>query len=1691
MRYFSGEDADWREYKRWKQWASNRMLTMDKLAKTARGPFIWTLLQGKALEVVEHLKPEDYQVEGGEDVLFKLLDSRWPEIDKPAEMGEVLTKVFGLKASPGENLREWSARAADCFDSCNRKSGIKFPEEAKGYILLNCSGLSAEQRGVILARAQGSLKFETISQSMRSCFPDLVIPKGRTAGVSVVDDVQTQHAPQEEDATDFQDVEVFLSQYGLNPENDEPGDPTDAFEEDEVAEVLASTWKERRQELSKLQKGRRFQQASDVKKTFRVEVEELKRRTRCRKCGRIGHWQKECTFKAATQPSGSAGSGKGSSKGSGASYVETQQDEHFICMAIPMIEELYLRRELSNEVCLVSSPGFAVLDSGCGKTIIGSETLEMFKEILIKKNIDVPPEQEVVNFFKFGNGETEESRRSIYLPVCIAGNRGRIQAAIVRGKAPLLMSRVALKKLRAEMNFGEDQMTLFQERVQVPLTVNAAGQYAIDVSDFGSFASSSSATAETDPVVNDEPGQPEAEPIAEVVTINKQKGSKKKDFWEVKPKERLVIRHHVKSRTARFTPCHSQCPVPIDALESFRCSQIEDSDAQTSQVCDNWCDPTVAHATIGSKPWTGTTVFQLKATYDIPDTLAHCKEPMMSQLSEKHHRQLLSQMEAEVLSVSAKQNSWNVVEVFSPPRFALAGASQGLRCLSADLVTGWDFRKSEDRKRMRSVVEQEGTDLLVLCPPCTWAGGWFHLNKQHMTPEEVREREVLTKLFVNFCCSLIEIQLSRGGRIMFEHPKGSCAWHFPAIEKLMNKMWIVDLHMCCYDMKIPGELLIRKPTRLLVSHKNMSALSRKCPGATNPRHRCHQPIAGHHPKVGSVSKHAGAYPKAFVHAVLKTEPKFNIKPILAVTTDTSAECLAAARLQDVDDQQIDQVKASLKRLHVNLGHPSNNHLVRILKHGGASETALKCARDFSCDLCRANSAPKPALPAQVHRTTEFNALVGLDVKFLTGWKINQKIPAVNMVDYASGFQMMVPLFAKETSESIKRCFQERWISWAGVPQEVVVDPAKTMISEALTTAFEQIGITIKITAAEAHWQLGKTEVHGGWFNKVLEKVIQECAPTSQDEWIACVNASHCKNQLIQVYGMTPAQFVFGRNPRIPENLLDEPLAVVPATTSLYNQQIARQIEIRQTARRSLIELQDDRALRRALAARPRVQPVFRPGMYVAYWRSQKWKQGTLDHHGQWYGPALVLGTVGRNLVIVHKRQILRCAPEQMRPSTQDELQLVETPDMDLLGIKNLIETGQLNSRQYVDLVPESYPAAGDNAPVAPAAALDEPEAPKAVLGQVGQSELPDAAMSPEIPDEELYSPGTPLPDDVKIEEAHGNSSLEPENSEYGPIRRRVTGKSDGHALYRPAKMAEEDFADVMKEVVPHLIEQAMQSDISPGVASSSSASQSHKRSASQDGNQNPPKVPRSEEHDETLYVLGTPEGTTYAMDEVEVLSVVPCSIPQNDRLSNNEIQELNELWKKGVTKEVLIANYMQKKASKEVKGTGNPVEIQKKIDEAKVLEWNTILAKNAARLVLGPEAVDVRHRLGHRIMGSRYVVTVKQEDDAPARMKARWCLQGHLDPDLHVKALKGDLQSPTLSQIGRNLLFQLIASHKWSLKLGDIKGAFLSAGELPKQYRPLYASLPAGGIPGVPEDALIEITGHVSWSQRFTFCLVS
>ena len=55
---------------------------------------------------------------------------------------------------------------------------------------------------------------------------------------------------------------------------------------------------------------------------------------------------------------------------------------------------------------------------------------------------------------------------------------------------------------------------------------------------------------------------------------------------------------------------------------------------------------------------------------------------------------------------------------------------------------------------------------------------------------------------------------------------------------------------------------------------------------------------------------------------------------------------------------------------------------------------------------------------------------------------------------------------------------------------------------------------------------------------------------------------------------------------------------------------------------------------------------------------------------------MVLGKIGRNLVVAHKRSIYRCAPEQLHDATSSETVVAEGPEQnELLGIKNFLAKG--------------------------------------------------------------------------------------------------------------------------------------------------------------------------------------------------------------------------------------------------------------------------------------------------------------------------------------------------------------------------------------------------------------------------------
>ena len=310
-------------------------------------------------------------------------------------------------------------------------------------------------------------------------------------------------------------------------------------------------------------------------------------------------------------------------------------------------------------------------------------------------------------------------------------------------------------------------------------------------------------------------------------------------------------------------------------------------------------------------------------------------------------------------------------------------------------------------------------------------------------------------------------------------------------------------------------------------------------------------------------------------------------------------------------------------------------------------------------------------------------------------------------------------------------------------------------------------------------------------------------------------------------------------------------------------------------------------------------------------------------------------------------------------------------------------------------------------------------------------------------------------------------SAEDISESYGPVRRsRILAKSGPLTMFRPAAMRHDDFVEVMREVVPQLIDQTMTSETASG--------SERKREASESAEEVPvPKLPK----------MDTP--AEYVEHAIAYVESAKCSADESSSLWN-EFRNTQD----GAV-EVFINQYCNKRAQKEIPASRKDPFLQAKVDQAKVSEWQTLIDKQAVPVISAKESAWIRKHQASRIMGSRFVIVKKTEEELVEngkaadpnnlshwRVKARWCLQGHLDPDLSKKARSTAVSYPVTDGY-RTVLFQLMATFRWRLQLGDVKGAFLEAGPLPKFYRPLYARLPASDIPGIDEDCLIEVLGNV------------
>ena len=75
------------------------------------------------------------------------------------------------------------------------------------------------------------------------------------------------------------------------------------------------------------------------------------------------------------------------------------------------------------------------------------------------------------------------------------------------------------------------------------------------------------------------------------------------------------------------------------------------------------------------------------------------------------------------------------------------------------------------------------------------------------------------------------------------------------------------------------------------------------------------------------------------------------------------------------------------------------------------------------------------MPARTDHVVGFNKQIGVDVKHLRGWKVNQK-GEVSLKFFAMRqvFNVSFLSLKWKTSQLLRKLFDDHWIAWAGVPK---------------------------------------------------------------------------------------------------------------------------------------------------------------------------------------------------------------------------------------------------------------------------------------------------------------------------------------------------------------------------------------------------------------------------------------------------------------------------------------------------------------------------------------------------------------------------------------------------------------------------------------------------------------------------------
>ena len=430
---------------------------------------------------------------GGEAIMNKLREHFNPYLE--TALPRAFEKaIYAEHRKSKESLQEFIIRMDAAFNEL-AEEGVTLSDKIKGYVTYRHASLTSNQEDQVTTWTAGSFDRENVIKALRKL-------------EKVQKEKPGKHYILDEDEGKVYSME---NQPGIFLEEEDPdyvwindGDLAEVYEEADIQEALA-TYQEVRKALRDQRTSRsswgkgagkgysgpfRPRQEAGSRK---VHVEMLKLRTKCARCGQIGHWAKECrnpqdSYARSKQDASRSTAGSASSAKSGFFSVQMEKDASVMWAGDSWSEVVTLGSFLKKDckpsfVGLMTEPECGVVDTAAQTGLVGEKALVKLSSALGAHGLQVVWSDKKAQARGVGGEATVVGVAEV--PLGIGGACGVLECTVVKEEVPLLLPVKLLREVEAVIDLQSDRLQLKKFDASTPMRVASTGHATVSVVDFG------------------------------------------------------------------------------------------------------------------------------------------------------------------------------------------------------------------------------------------------------------------------------------------------------------------------------------------------------------------------------------------------------------------------------------------------------------------------------------------------------------------------------------------------------------------------------------------------------------------------------------------------------------------------------------------------------------------------------------------------------------------------------------------------------------------------------------------------------------------------------------------------------------------------------------------------------------------------------------------------------------------------------------------------------------------------------------------------------------------------------------------------------------------------------------------------------------------------------------------------------